>query len=134
MPVKRRVAKLRRRDFAAGVWEILLDLPLPPEANRFLKHAGSDTWRAWWRTAGPEVLAEWTRRRPGTRPSTWWRFIAPEPRRTIANGRDLIESEASYLRRLDLLLPGEERRLRPDAFAPVPRPRESWETDDGAEA
>ena len=36
----------------------------------------------------------------------------------------VVESEASYLRRHDLLLPGEERRLPPDAFDPerVPVP------------
>ena len=48
---------------------------------------------------------------PGTRPPIWWRLDAPEPRQEG-------ESEVAYLRRLRLLLRGEERRLPADAFEP----------------
>ena len=44
-------------------------------------------------------------RRPGTRPAGWWDYEAPEPRRDL-------ESEEDYLRRLDLLFPGEDEAIR----------------------
>src|SRR5687768_2858806 len=65
----------------------------------------------WWvfGTASPTVRPwTWTLPAgPGTRPWAWWQFSAPsslEPDKT----------EATYLRRLNLLLPGEAERL-PDA-------------------
>jgi hypothetical protein len=27
-----------------------------------------------WRQYGPEIVARWVRKRPGTRPRCWWRF------------------------------------------------------------
>lgn len=45
------------------------------------------------------------KRKPGTRPAAWWDYEAPEPRRDL-------ESEEDYLRRLDLLLPGEDEAIR----------------------
>jgi hypothetical protein len=45
-------------------------------------------------------MAVWVQERPGTRPWAWWQYDAPED-------RPMDESEAAYLRRLDLLTPGE---------------------------
>src|ERR1700730_6005414 len=39
------------------------------------------TARALWEEHGPTFLAEHIRKYPGTRPSAWWRFAAPEPLR-----------------------------------------------------
>lgn len=39
--------------------------------------------RALWRRQRDVVLAQWTREHPGTRPTLWWRFNAPEPRRRL---------------------------------------------------
>ena len=71
---------------------------------------------------------------PGTRPWVWWRFDAPEPRwrKVKATGELLpetglvevpgvywlLESEAHYLRRLDLLRPGERQHLSDADFEP----------------
>lgn len=91
---------------------------------------------ALWLANEPALLAEFTGASPGLRPSIWWRTRAPEPRRRLGGlgspiGRDLdcgvpahwrgvatFESQATYLRRHGLLLPGEARRLRPRDFEP----------------
>jgi hypothetical protein len=98
----------------------------------------------WWRAFADELLEAWVAERPGTRPWGWWRLEAPEPRQVLAGvefllpgvgewawrGRDglpvcrpgagpiTVESEASYLRRLKLLLDDEETALTEAAFAP----------------
>lgn len=112
-----------------------------------------------WETVGADLVEEWARKRPGTRPAGWWLYEAPGPRErlggigtTIAGIRDLpedlalgmpqywamavhvayfgagvafdpadpprFESQASFLRRHKLLLPGEAKRLRPADFEP----------------
>ena len=58
-----------------------------------------------WNTHRAEVLTYWTRENPGTRPTLWWRFESPEPRRSG-------ESEREYLRRHRLLTPGEIKKAR----------------------
>jgi hypothetical protein len=72
--------------------------------------------RAAWVIHGPALLRWWlgegedaTRKPwawvapggPGTRPWAWWQFDAPEP-------RDADETQADYLIRHGLLLPGED--------------------------
>ena len=59
---------------------------------------------AWAVPSGQRTLREWARYFPGTRPVSWWWAVAPERRRPG-------ESQAAYLARLDLLLPGEAKRL-----------------------
>lgn len=43
--------------------------------------------RAAWDSARDEVLAEWIRDHPGTRPWAWWRFDAPREPLTLAPDR-----------------------------------------------
>jgi hypothetical protein len=118
--------------------------------------------REVWAEHEQAVVGHHVKRRPGTRPSRWWEYSAPEPRRRLGgtgsalaecsgyiapfeNGipsawrlhgdftgtRDLdrwppidpddpprFESEAKYLLRLGLLLPGERERLCPRDFWP----------------
>ena len=75
----------------------------------------------------------------GARPAAWWQFEAPEPRRLISGNKDFIlnrdsyffglpnyytnaadhgtlvfESQAEYLTRLGLLLPGELEKVKPE--------------------
>ena len=57
-----------------------------------------------WKAVGEGIVQEWAREAPGSRPSCWWEFEAPEPRRPG-------EAQAEYLRRHNLLLPGEADRL-----------------------
>lgn len=104
-----------------------------------------------WRSASPAVLRSWIRRHPGTRPTCWWAFDAPEPIRKVVRGLgepscglldvvcgrpthwretsdDLaIESQAAYLRRNRLMTTGEAERVPPPAFEPEPVERVSGE-------
>ena len=98
-------------------------------ADTFLSNGVPDLWRFH----RDELLAEWVKRRPGTRPPAWWKFEADEPRQQVSgkpietgaihgqidddglplalgyfpHGRVGFESQASYLERLGLVLPGE---------------------------
>jgi len=94
------------------------------------------SWRGWtaWRAHGG----------PGTRPWAWWIYTAPEPRQqlegpgvpvwerypavmqqytfglpSIVGGPATFESEAAYVRRLDLWEPRERGRVPASAYAPV---------------
>jgi hypothetical protein len=101
-----------------------------------------------WERHAEVVTAYYARKFPGLRPCLWWRFNSPEPRRRLGGTGKLLqetcpaiqlrhefglpadwgalsetdppafEAEATYLRRLDLLLPGELERLGPKAFEP----------------
>jgi hypothetical protein len=75
---------------------------------------------------------DFLRKHPGSRPWAWWKYDASEPRRQIGDGPEAIgppdwfglprgyrgfhnpkafETEADYLERLDLFLPGEAELL-----------------------
>ena len=36
-----------------------------------------------WEEFGPGIVAWWARENPGTRPTCWWKFTAPQPRRRL---------------------------------------------------
>jgi hypothetical protein len=57
-----------------------------------------------WQAVGQDIVADWVKDEPGTRPRCWWRFDSPEP---LGPG----ETQAAYLRRHNLLLPGEAKQL-----------------------
>jgi hypothetical protein len=109
-----------------------------------------------WLAHRDEVLADWIVRRPGTRPSTWWRFEMPFVQRLRLGGRGthnstfmwcgvprgwslagfsytdppVFESQAAFLLRLDLLLPDETERLDRINLLPEFLPKERWPTPD----
>jgi hypothetical protein len=60
--------------------------------------------RALWEQHRDRIVAEHVAENPGTRPTRWWEFDAPEP-------WDDDESEEEYLERLGLLPSGEQERL-----------------------
>jgi hypothetical protein len=75
-----------------------------------------------WKEYGAEVIRWWIKDQPGTRPRCWWRFSAPDACRakpTSPNDIPTFKSQAAYLKRLGLLLPGEEKRLQADLDAGV---------------
>ena len=130
-------------------WCLLNDQPLPDDANPFVA-LGFDRRAAGvlWRAHREEILAGWIKRRRGTRPSCWWRFDAPQEPRLQVGGKGepwpqsefderrfpmgwlavdaadppLLESDAAFLKRLGLLLPGEAQRLRAADYEPVALP------------
>jgi hypothetical protein len=96
-----------------------------------------------WKEYGADVLRTWINKRPGTRPSLWWKYSAPEPLRRRFDGKKTtypegfgapslhlglpeywlalgpFESQARYLDRHGLLSEAERRRLPANAFEPV---------------
>ena len=79
-----------------------------------------------WGQIGDEIVDDWIREKPGTRPAIWWRLSAPEPGRTTDGGggpgrapenldipiaAPAPAEQTAFLRRHDLLLPGEAKRL-----------------------
>ena len=203
MPIKRRRLKRRRPTLDNLTREesaYLHDQPFPPGYNGFvldnlellghtnrLHQAGRPPIRELWELHRDQILATWTKDRPGTRPHCWWIFDAPrmqpgpcwyapsspEPRERVGgvgtrryealncgasfrygipiswlrpaevefhcararagidgqpwrwphrapDPRDppRFESQAHYLLRHDLLLPGERQRLRAEHFTP----------------
>jgi len=73
-----------------------------------------------WEEIGSEILQEWIREKPGQRPSAWWLFEAPEPRRLMDAGPGILgklpdrlgqkgrETQLSFLERHGLLAPWEK--------------------------
>jgi hypothetical protein len=103
------------------------------------QHIAAIVWQALER----EVLARFLEHAPGTRPNPWWWIVARRHGlRRMLTGRGTPiawscrrgvpenyldrdepiahESEAAYLQRHALLLPGEADRLPAGAFDPVP--------------
>ena len=60
----------------------------------------NDPVKAAWDKIGDIIIAEWIKRRPGTRPYCWWVFSAPEPRRRIGGrgtpGHEKLPFRPSY--------------------------------------
>jgi hypothetical protein len=49
--------------------------------RRWPERSNFDAMRKAWEELRHELLPEWIREHPGTRPYAWWKFDAPEPRR-----------------------------------------------------
>jgi hypothetical protein len=165
-------------ELPAAIVAFLFDEALPEGVDPFLSlnlgfpRPGEPVWNGQdlesiWRDYAGVVVTEWIIERPGTRPSTWWRSDAPEPRLRVGGTGtpshevlayvpilaygvptywiipdDLLigptlklkcaaldegdpptfESQASFLLRHGLFLPGERRRLARSVFEPVPLP------------
>ena len=123
MPVKRRLPK-RRQDINENEehW-------LRCEPSGFVQFKPADQLAELWRDHRDRIIAEHVSDFPGTRPQRWWEYDAPEPRRRLGgtgtpglaidpNDPPIFESEAAYLERHGLFLPGERKRLRKVDFEP----------------
>ncbi len=121
MPVKRRMAKQRRAEVPDRIREYFRE-----EIQHTFFYDSSEISAAWDLT-GQEIVEDWILTRPGTRPMIWWRLSAPEPGRTHDGGgggpgrapenldipiaAPAPTAQLDFLRRHDLLLPGELARL-----------------------
>lgn len=153
-------------DISSTHWAMLNDLEMPEGFDRWEVLSGISA--ELWRTFRDAVISEWIRDRPGSRPSSWWRFDAPHwpeeqhgwhgwyfsadlrlPRERLGgvgtplhelqplvpefefgipssdwgddfdvNDSPIYESQAAYLRRLDLLTPGELKRIKKAQYLP----------------
>jgi hypothetical protein len=78
--------------------------------------------REVWNALRKDILEEHIRRRPGRRPSAWWQFEAPEPKRVVhtepdwkacgPEGYQEYECGTDYLKRLNLLTPDEKKLFK----------------------
>ncbi len=103
----------KRTETSAALRAFLRDEIWPSDAELFTY----DQIRLGWRECRGEILARWVVWHPGSRPKMWWRFDAPEPRRHV-DDTSLVESQAAYLQRHNLLGAVEFQRLKPGAFHP----------------
>jgi hypothetical protein len=83
--------------------------------SHFVDEDDDDSIRELWHMLRDDILEQHTKRRPGTRPSAWWRFQATELRRTVeliddedGEPYEAEESQREYLTRMDLLTPIEK--------------------------
>jgi len=105
------------------------------------------SFETWFKANEDHLLSEYTKELPGRRPWSWWKWTAPELRRKLSgtgipewedlnvserhmdgipgcfckidlNDLPVYESCASHLKRLGLLLPGEEKKIKPEDFKP----------------
>jgi hypothetical protein len=83
--------------------------------SHFVDENDDESIRELWEALRNDIIEQHTRRRPGQRPSAWWRFEAPEPRRTVelideddGEPYEAEESQREYLTRLNLLTPIEK--------------------------
>jgi hypothetical protein len=58
--------------------------------SHFIDEDSDDSVREMWDALRDDILTEHAKRRPGTRPSAWWRFQATEERHRIG-GRGTVE-------------------------------------------
>jgi hypothetical protein len=59
------------------------DLPIPADVKPPKLWEPEDIEPDEWERARKAVLAEWTEKHPGTRPTTWWEYDAPEDRQRV---------------------------------------------------
>ena len=120
MPRKRRHAKQRHAEVPDLIRKYFR------EEIRHTFFCGNAEIASAWNQIGDEIVEDWVLARPGTRPAIWWRLLAPPPGRTSDGGggpgrapenldipiaAPTLAQQTAFLRRHDLLLPGEARRL-----------------------
>ena len=123
MPRKRRHAKQRHAEVPDLIRKYF------EEEIRHTFFHDNDEIAGAWAQIGDEIVADWVRDKPGTRPHFWRRIDAPPSGRlsNAGNGRETLDipiappapaAQTAFLRRHGLFLPGEERRLDSNSFAP----------------
>lgn len=90
------MARRRRKPAVSEyAWAIMTDAPLPA-GRRFEKYRLRDRLPALWREHAAQILPAWIEAKPGTRPSCWWRFDAPENRRRLGGIGDPLHEASAY--------------------------------------
>jgi hypothetical protein len=92
--IRRKSRVSREAELPPQIAAFLADEASLEGADAFLEwqlnfpRAGDAIWNGQslqdtWRDYASEVLDDWIIERPGTRPSLWWEFTAPEPRQRL---------------------------------------------------
>ncbi len=120
MPTKRTRRTRQRREVPDQIQKYFRE-----EIRHTYFYGNAEIARAWDQI-GDEIVADWVRDKPGTRPAIWWRLSAPPPGRTTDGGGgpgrapEILDipvkppapaQQTRFLKRYDLLLPGEAKRL-----------------------
>ena len=135
-------------------WSLLTDAPYPRRGNPFWRLVWIARAPLLWVQHREAVLADWVKERPGTRPNSWWQFEMPLRQRDQLGGQGscrqmylwcgiprqwfnvshgnppVFESQASFLKRNQLLWSEEEARLQPSDFLPQILPKAWWPVED----
>ena len=91
------MARRRRKPaISEYAWSVLTDAP-PPAGRHFEKYRLSDRLPSLWQEHGPAILTSWIEAKPGTRPSCWWKFDAPENRRRLGGTGDPLHDVSAYV-------------------------------------
>ena len=81
MPSKRtRRTRQRRAEVPPAVFSLLNDSEPESTVRFFMTDA---ELRVAWSHVRNEILEDWAREEPGTRPRHWWQYEAPEPRQRL---------------------------------------------------
>ena len=134
----RRTRRTRQTELAPTMLAWFKDEAPAPVEHYFMT---DDDVRALWTAHAAAIVSDWAEQRPGTRPSFWWKYDAPEQRQRLGGtgtpahevsahapcfvlgipanwAKDfdptdppIYESQAAFLKRHVLLLAGEPRRL-----------------------
>ena len=146
------MARTSRAGVRPEYWALLNDGSYPENGNPLWRIVWIARAHKLWSAYRDEVLADWVLRRPGTRPSSWWRFDMPFTQRLQLGGRGtfrpvtmwcgiptswfvddfsyvnppVFESQAVFLKRLHQMLPDEESRLSHIDFLPEVLARKWW--------
>jgi hypothetical protein len=148
-----RIRRYLREQPSSDLLRVLLDRPASEFESRWAVLAlTADDLSAGWLEHGAQITHSWARRFGGTRPSCWWRFESPEPRRLLRGAGGIpagcvatfayglpcglwisgtpaprFESQFQFLRRHHLLLPDEGRPIREPHPDPAHLAFEWWQ-------
>ena len=103
MPTTRkRRARGRRREVPAEVLSYFKDDPSAPSFLYFMTDA---ELRGAWNQAKDEILEEWVREYPGSRPRAWWKYESPEPRRRVGGVGQAAFEVSAYVEQYERGVP-----------------------------
>ena len=106
---KGRTRKIRKPLVTEKQWAALNDKPYKPGFDTLGFEYGDDL-KPLWEQYGDGITKTWIKEHPGTRPSCWWRFIAPR----MIDFAPPEPAQLKYLKRFGLLTERERELLKTD--------------------
>lgn len=82
-----------------AMWAELRDEPPPADADpaaEYFPPPGALSLREAWVLVRGDILEHWCAERPGTRPSCWWNYDSPEPRRRLGGTGDRLSEVLAH--------------------------------------